>query len=252
MLFVHHLKYYKFYLKKRKKRKKNIHDIWKIRRVSGKGGKSWFMDHRLSRDVVDLASFRAKGRSPFLTLRGVFPLCTPVSSRGAKGWWRQEGQQCCQTPSISVSTFLSSSPHLFLPAFSTVWFLFLSRTRVSYTRSPRTPPLFFLSLRPYSKCFPSKPTPFFPSKYPRRVFHSSRFFFSRNNRRNTHPHCSQFLFRVMRQPFLFIPFSPLSTFRSFFLSFLTRRKVQAISRENKREDSALVRKGESKEEALGE
>lgn len=148
--------------KKKKKRKKNIHDIWKIRRVSGKGGKSWFMDHRLSRDVVDLASYRAKGRSPFLTLRGVFPLCTPVSSRGAKGWWRQEGQQCCQTPSISVSTFLSSSPHLFLPAFSTVWFLFLSRTRVSYTRSPRTPPLFFLSLRPYSKCFPSKPTLFFP------------------------------------------------------------------------------------------
>lgn len=94
------------------------------------------MDHRLPRDVVDLASYRAKGRSPFLTLRGGFPLCTPVSSRGAKGWWRQEGQQCCQTPSISVSTFLRSSslPPSPSPHFPPFDFSFC-RTRVCYTRS---------------------------------------------------------------------------------------------------------------------
>lgn len=253
MLFVHHLKYYKFYLKKRRKKERKIFTIFEkyvefLERVEKVG--SWIIDYPAMLSTWPAIEQRVdRPSSPCVAYFHYVRLCQAGVRKGggAKKGNNAVRRHLSPSPRFSPPPPTSSSPHF--PPFDFSFCL----VRVSRTRArPAHPPCFSYPFAPIVNVSLLNPPSFFPSKYPRRVFHSSRFFFSRNNRRNTHPHCSQFLFRVMRQPFLFIPFSPLSTFRSFFLSFLTRRKVQAISRENKREDSALVRKGESKEEALGE
>lgn len=98
---------------KKKEERKIFTTFEKYLKFCGKGGKRGsFMDHRLPRDVVDLASYRAKGRSPFLTLRGVFPLCTPVCQAGVrKGGGAKKGNN-------AVRRHLSPSPRF--SAFSTV------------------------------------------------------------------------------------------------------------------------------------
>ena len=161
-----------------------------------------------------------------------------VSSRGAKGWWRQEGQQCCQTPSISVSTFLRIFHRLI--SLSVVHAL---HTPPCFSSPPLPGPIANVSLPPSLRNPPSflPPSIRFPRPSP-----PSRV----TNRRNTYIHnsffarCANFL--------LFIPF-PLSFSLSFFLSFFFNKHAREKCRRSRGKISEriplpLVREDESKEE----